>query len=890
MLNEPELSNLMDMRQIPASGRAMIKKIRDSDPSRRVVAGGGNVTCRYPSRKMQQTIQAESHTNELAAIYEWDHDLVTHEFYDQAPQIKLNYVDRNGKNRGHYTRPDFFIIQDDFVGWIECKTEEWLLKRAAEDSTLYIQAADGSWSCPAGIDAANKYGLGFKVRSSSENSKIYTRNLVFLSDYWDIHDPLPRFEDTLRRLDSMFVEKAWHCLADLLSQEHKLDSDAIYWAITQEKLYVNLFEKVLAESHDVIVFRSQLHSDAFSLQAQSELALPDFIQPTAYPIRLEPGTKINWEGALFAIKTVTPLSIYLEDGNNCLVPLKHEQFFALTKEGNIQGIETTNAELYRQADEIIFSASTDDLEVAVARHEILQRTECNASTESTVSDRTIRNWKRLARTAKIIYGNEFVGLISQISKRGNRSRKIDQEVISKMTEIIVEDYAAEGSSLSKSICYGKVRNACEAANLVPPSEKTFRKTLKSLISIQKDVKSRQGDRAAYKHGAFIYTLCQNTPPHGDRPFEIGHIDHTQIDLQFVGRRRGENLGKAWLTVLLDATTRCVLAFCITFDPPSYRSCMLVIRDCVRRHNRVPSTIVVDQGSDFNSVYFETLLAHLSVTKKTRPRQRPRFGSIIERFFGLSNSEFIHNLAGNNKPLQSPREMSSTHDPRKSAVWDLKSFTRQFEKFAFEVYGNKEHAALSISPNHAMTIGFAQSGMRDSRIIPWTRGTQMLFLPSIRTGTAKIVPGRGVKIKYLFYFHPKMRESRFEGLDVSVRYDPFNRANAFVFLDDEWRPCVSEMADIFHGRTEREIDIISLELSGQQIRTGKRRNINAQTLAKFLTEMEGKEAVLRQRLHDIEYQATNEQAMPSGAIQDQTEPDNKKDLWSTVSVPSFEVCV
>ena len=63
-----------------------------------------------------------------------------------------------------------------------------------------------------------------------------------------------------------------------------------------------------------------------------------------------------------------------------------------------------------------------------------------------------------------------------------------------------------------------------------------------------------------------------------------------------------------MTFLIDAFSRRVLAFYLTYDPPSYRACMMVLRECVRRHGRFPTTVVVDQGADFEGVYFETLLA------------------------------------------------------------------------------------------------------------------------------------------------------------------------------------------------------------------------------------------------------------------------------------------
>ena len=51
----------------------VIQQIRSSPPARHVRSGRGNVSGRYPSRKMGVTIQFESHRNELAAIYAMEH-------------------------------------------------------------------------------------------------------------------------------------------------------------------------------------------------------------------------------------------------------------------------------------------------------------------------------------------------------------------------------------------------------------------------------------------------------------------------------------------------------------------------------------------------------------------------------------------------------------------------------------------------------------------------------------------------------------------------------------------------------------------------------------------------------------------------------------------------
>ena len=88
--------------------------------------------------------------------------------------------------------------------------------------------------------------------------------------------------------------------------------------------------------------------------------------------------------------------------------------------------------------------------------------------------------------------------------------------------------------------------------------------------------------AAYAHAPFYFELQATTPRHGDRPLEIGHIDHTELDIEVVCSHTGRPLGRPWMTILTDAFSRGGLSLYLTFDAPSYRSCMMILRDCVRR--------------------------------------------------------------------------------------------------------------------------------------------------------------------------------------------------------------------------------------------------------------------------------------------------------------------
>src|SRR6266700_1705268 len=96
MLTDHDLAALCERLGLSAEARAVIETIRSTPPSRRVRSAAGNVSVRYPSRKMGVTIQAESHRVELAGLYEYEYDPLVLEFYDQPAAIKLVYQAKNG--------------------------------------------------------------------------------------------------------------------------------------------------------------------------------------------------------------------------------------------------------------------------------------------------------------------------------------------------------------------------------------------------------------------------------------------------------------------------------------------------------------------------------------------------------------------------------------------------------------------------------------------------------------------------------------------------------------------------------------------------------------------------------------------------------------------------
>ncbi|MCA1626834.1 MAG: transposase family protein, partial [Acidobacteria bacterium] len=361
-----------------------------------------------------------------------------------------------------------------------------------------------------------------------------------------------------------------------------------------------------------------------------------------------------------------------------------------------------------------------------------------------------------------------------------------------------------------------------------------------------------------------------TPRHGDRPFEIAHIDHTELDIELISSGTQRNLGRPWATFLTDAFSRRLLAVVLSFDAPSYQSCMLALRECVARFARLPQTLVMDGGREFASIYFETLLARFEITKKRRPAAEARFGSVCERLFGMTNTRFIYNLVGNTQLTKGDvREVTAAVNPKHLAAWTFSALLERLQQFAYEVYDQLDHPALGQSPREAFAAELLQSGARAHRVIAETEEFRILTLPSTRKGAAQVVPGRGVRVNYLFYWTDGFRDAGVERAQVPVRFDPMDAGLAYAYVRGQWRQCISEYHTVFKGRSVREVMLASVELRRRRQQHQRSVAITAHRLAEFLNSVQADEAVALQRLRDAE----TKKAPPrqSGNLRDTNQP-------------------
>jgi putative transposase len=194
LLNRGKLTWSQHLR-LSSETEALIASIRSSPPIRRVSGRAGNITGRYPSPKMDVSIQFESDRVEFWAIYRMERDEDVLEFYDQSSRIPLSYRAKSGYRTTQWHTPDFFVLCRESAGWEEWKQASSLDILATEKPARYQQAGTGQWHCPPGEAYAEHLGLTYHLRSSAEFHPLEIQNLKFLQDFW-AHEvpPLPEQE------------------------------------------------------------------------------------------------------------------------------------------------------------------------------------------------------------------------------------------------------------------------------------------------------------------------------------------------------------------------------------------------------------------------------------------------------------------------------------------------------------------------------------------------------------------------------------------------------------------------------------------------------------------------------------------------------------------------
>lgn len=815
MFDKKGLEAVLQEQGMPLDGQKLVLKARVQAPVRGVESRGGNVLTVFMSQKMGCEIRTESRNYEFAAAVDFEFDNTVLAYYPQPCELRLELIDPlTGEIHKIQHTPDFLRVTKAATTLIECKSQAELQRLAQKYPWRYKQDSDGHFYAPLIEGKLAELGLSYSVLTEKQVSARRIENLLHLADY--LHPAAEKCpKDVLERVNVLLQEHGHLYVSELLGQPHCFSADHINQALADRSLVTDLDVEVLTEPSRCRIFRDE----ALMRFVHAGDAHPVNYWEKDFSVDIVPGAKFQFGGEQLTIQLVDAKDFI------CRAPTGPERKLSIQWLEN--GISTKEVKLLSAGKRQSFSHySEQELKVA---HERLEQVH---SDNPALCSRTIARRKAAMRAAELHGLLPVQGLMPKTAQRGNRTPRLSDEQSAAMEQVFKQSWCTN-VAMNYKTCHRLLEVLCNELQITPPSCPTFTKYIKDKTG-NRERRERKGRRQAYQLDTFVTVLYADSPRHGSRAFQYVHIDHTQLDIELVGRKTGKNLGRPWLTICVDADTRVILAIYLTYDPPSYVSVMMVIRELVKRHKRLPEFFVVDNGKDLVCSSFEAFLGAMGVHLRKRPSGQPRFGAVIERLFGTLNHSYIHNLAGNTKATKEVRTTTGKHLPENFAEWTLESLYAGLHYWAYTHYENTVHGTLMMTPREALEQSLQQSGSRPHKQIILNREFLIMTSPIVsRGGVRAIDPQRGVKVNDHYYWAPIFSTPKLAKTSVPVRSDPWDASSVYVYVGNEWVQAVDRTLLVLGQLTEYERRALSAEYQSKAARRQKMANASEQSKLEFL---------------------------------------------------------
>lgn len=782
----------------------VIRHIENNAPSRRPTGNYLSVHDTIASRKMKWTRDSESRSVELPLILWCEMSSEVLLYFTQPERIKVSYRNSAGRSITYLITADLLVITTKGPYLVEGKKKAWMDNAIVEEPEKYRLTENGYEYIPA-VETASAMGIGYRVSTDRDFTPQFTRNCIFLLNFID--DLGSHREDESEKISECIKNNGnrlkLNKLYDVFSQISVLQG------IFHKRLFINFEQELLCDPENTWVYAQRNYLDAIRTTISRNNLL------TASSIRqLVDEKTIWWNDTPFEVLSVTSppsLSIKLRS-NNRLISLSEADLEQLIEQQELY-VTVPNDTATGSSERILCSKRSYQIDKAILRHSIISGNRKNDH----FSERTLYRLK-----AKVREGSDaLLALISNEDKRGNREPRLSEQELRLMEEF--HRILLQPSAPCVYFVYGKYIKECQKHGLPECSYKTFNARFRK-YDPQYITLKQKGFRAAYAFApkAREIDLDWDLPYHGDFIFEIVHVDHTPIELTLASKLTGEELeGTLTLSIMYDGHSRIILAIYISFEKPSYRSTMMLLRECYRRFKRLPLFLMADHGPDFESVYFDATLADLGIHKRRRPKSASRHGSIIERVFGTAETELIHTLEGNKQLQKLGRGQSTSHRSEKFAKWTPDEFNTKLKDYAYLHYPTVNRRGISETPNNRWE--------RSLKAFDEMPGTKVLSEASFFISTLPDADGDGCRVlrkNQLSFKNTTYQLTKkvpgYSGAKSSVRvkYNPYDYCHIWALVKGHWVRMTTN-DELVRECHDKGIQLPHMEIFSRHLRNGRR---------------------------------------------------------------------
>ena len=793
---------------------------------------------------------------------------------------------------------DFLVVRADGVYVYQCKARRWLQELSQEPNPRYVyDTTEAVWRHPAAEKAFRPYGFTHRVFHCGDVNPNWLRNVRFLGDFLSIDPPagVDAALEALRRFKSLSLFDAFRV--------EGTTREAWYWLIASGRAVFDLERDVLdradlAQLASVHESHGALECHRLALDSRDDAGVVPSLRDSAV-LCLDPGVAVLFRNVRYDVVSRDAVEVVLcpaaassKTASLNPVVISVDSVSALVDSGDLRAVAPTPEELVAQhARRRIASATNEERLRARERWSIVCEYRSTGAVPSRIHRGTLSNYLAWAQEASRVEGSEFLGMLrrtddaSAVPRISGAQHELLRAVASAFHLGKYSSRVARGGAVLPipsrrrvSSAYSDYLRLSKEAHLAPCAPKTLRREIKR-YSHEKSERARRGRRAAYAFSPPVGVLEDPIPVHGAFAFDVGAVDHQLLDIWCVSGATGARLGRPWFTPIIDGYSRMPLGFTLRFDPPCVFSVMCAIWDCIARHKRFVNVLGSDQGAEFHSPDIDVALAYCRTAHLRRPPTTPRFGALIERFFGSLKTRVIDELSGSIDTIARSRDLTSTHDPQRHALWTLPALSRLIETYLFGTYPSIVPRGIGAAPRDVFAFSNEHAGERVARNIPLDE-TLALALSETVPGPegTRTVPEKGgpISVCRLPFHHPEFSDDRVRGCEIPVRRCAADASFVYVRFPHRgtWERAglVSGSVNLLHGSSWRQARALVEEHARQHLIATLPAvdRDNAKLMSDLLLSVDEYERKALERRRDVDGEQARETELRLGTAPDSGE--------------------
>ena len=325
-----------------------------------------------------------------------------------------------------------------------------------------------------------------------------------------------------------------------------------------------------------------------------------------------------------------------------------------------------------------------------------------SETAITIGDKKKPSFSTYARWYKLFIksGNNPLSLVPGNRSMGNRYNRFDPIIEKIISEHIIKDWLEEQrptistvfANITADIVDQYAINDQLPHDVKFPSRSVIERRIKSIDPFLRDTR-RKGKRFANKKyraaGKGLITT---------RILEVAQADGNYIDVLIIDENSKEVVGRAYLTLIMDVYSRCIIGYKLSFIPFSSATLLETIKNAVTGKQTgfggVFEKIIFDNGSDYISFSVKNLCNVLGVTIEHGAPYDPNTKAFVERLFKTMNMQLFHLIPGT---TFSNTQEKGDYDSEKMTCMTLHEIEELISDWIQNIYHKSIHGGTGRAP-------------------------------------------------------------------------------------------------------------------------------------------------------------------------------------------------